>query len=73
MGSSAPPSTHQRHWPWATPSPPPRRPAPPNVVAERLGHNSTKMTLDRSGHVLQGRQEDVARQVDTKRRAVLDG
>jgi integrase len=37
----------------------------PNVVAERMGHATTRMTLDTYGHVLAGAQRDAADKMDS--------
>jgi hypothetical protein len=36
----------------------------PNVVAERMGHSSTRMTLDLYGHVMPGAQKSAAEKMD---------
>lgn len=36
----------------------------PNVVAQRMGHSSTRMTLDTYGHVLTGAQRAAADKLD---------
>jgi len=44
----------------------------PKVVAERLGHSSVGITLDRYSHVLKGMQEEAAQKIDSLLRTALE-
>ena len=46
---------------------------PVNLVSERAGHASAKMTLDIYGHVLPGMQENVTHRVGANLRDMLKG
>jgi integrase len=45
----------------------------PEVVSERLGHASIRITLDTYSHVMPGMQEDAAEKIDAGLRASLAG
>jgi integrase len=44
----------------------------PKVVAERLGHSSVGITLDRYSHVLKGMQEEAAEKIDSVLRTAME-
>ena len=49
----------------------PRLGVSPKVIAERLGHSTVAITLDRYSHVLKGMQEEAVEKVDSALRAAI--
>lgn len=49
----------------------PRLGVSPKVVAERLGHSTVGITLDRYSHVLKGMQEEAVQKIDLALRAAI--
>jgi integrase len=45
----------------------------PKIVAERLGHSSVAITIERYSHVIEGMQEEAARRLDARLGTAIGG